>query len=344
MMVRESEILISSLWHIGIFFRPGTILKCSWDWTDCKAKSTSRTVSCDFWVMWLRVESDGLVARIKTGHVTFSAVDAKILVDDWELLFFGHVVDVLEMMTACSPDILQLRHFLQSHFNRLLILRPKLKVVDEFLQLLTLFCRWTLTLPALSDEIRSLHQIKRSSQTGIQVLNNAEVLFLNCRSDLEDRAPTVLGVSKSMLCSNDATCGHYLCTVEVRVIGNIGGNPKRDRPQHWPASTSKEGLLLLSHSRVGVKRLIRIHEGIHSVCGWHSDTASVKHWLSNLLSNGRVGWKLNEYRASKVFSNPFNDLFNHFWHIRAGSAHAFIRHTVVARKIELQNIKIGLLR
>jgi hypothetical protein len=83
--------------------------------------------------MGLRVEGDGLVARVKAGHIALSAVDAKIVVDYGELLLLRHVVDVLEVVVACASDILQSWHLGDLHFSWLLSLSPEIEVVYEFL-------------------------------------------------------------------------------------------------------------------------------------------------------------------------------------------------------------------
>jgi hypothetical protein len=166
----------------------------------------------------LSVEGDGLVTRVKAGHVTLSAIHAEIIVDDWELLFFGHVVDVLEIVATCASDLFQGRHLFDVYFSWFFSLLPEFKVVDKLFQGLTLLSRWTLTFPSLLPQIISLHQIECSFQAIVQILNDAEILFLDCRCDLENRASTELSISQCMMSCNDTSGGHKFCAFQVRVI------------------------------------------------------------------------------------------------------------------------------
>lgn len=98
--------------------------------------------------MGLGIEGNGLVARVKAGHVAFSTVDAKIVVDHRELLLFGHVVDILEVVVACSSDVLESGDLGKLDFGWLLAFGPEMEVVDVFLELLTGLNRRTLTFPS----------------------------------------------------------------------------------------------------------------------------------------------------------------------------------------------------
>lgn len=106
--------------------------------------------------MGLGVEGNGLVAGVKAGHEAFAAVDAEIVVDDWELLLFGHVVDVLEVLRTSSSDVLEGRHLAELHLGRLLALGPEVEVVDVLLQRLAVLGRRALALPALLLQILAL--------------------------------------------------------------------------------------------------------------------------------------------------------------------------------------------
>lgn len=57
--------------------------------------------------MCFSVEWNSLVARIETGQIALAAVNTEIIIDDRELLFFRHMVDIFEMMISCSSDIFQ---------------------------------------------------------------------------------------------------------------------------------------------------------------------------------------------------------------------------------------------
>lgn len=62
--------------------------------------------------MSLSIESNRLVARVKTGHITLPAVYTQIVVDDWELLLLRHVIDVFEVVAARSSHVFKGWHLL----------------------------------------------------------------------------------------------------------------------------------------------------------------------------------------------------------------------------------------
>ena len=84
--------------YVWVLLRARAVLQRAGNWTDGEAEPAARAICGDFRLVSLGVEGNGLVAGVKAGHEALAAVDAEIVVDDWELLLFGHVVDVLEVL------------------------------------------------------------------------------------------------------------------------------------------------------------------------------------------------------------------------------------------------------
>lgn len=94
-------------------------------------------------------------------------------------MLFGHVVDVLEVLRTSSPDVLESWNFTELHFDWLLALGPEMEVVDVPLQGLAVLRGWALPFPAFLLQIFTFGQVKSSLEAVVQVLDNAEVLFLD---------------------------------------------------------------------------------------------------------------------------------------------------------------------
>lgn len=109
--------------------------------------------------MGVRVESDGLVTGVKASHVTLPTVHAEVVADDGELLFFGHVINVFEIVITCATNILERGHFVELHLSGFLLSFPELEVVDEFLKSLRVLLRRTLPLPPFFAKVISLRQV-----------------------------------------------------------------------------------------------------------------------------------------------------------------------------------------
>jgi len=76
MIGAESKIFIASLWHVGVFFRPRSILQRSRDRADSETEAASGAIGSDFRFVGVGAEGDGLVAGVEAGHVALAAVDA----------------------------------------------------------------------------------------------------------------------------------------------------------------------------------------------------------------------------------------------------------------------------
>lgn len=94
-------------------------------------------------------------------------------------MLFGHVVDVLEVLRASSSDVLESWDFTDLHFGWLLALSPEVEVVDVLLQGLAVLGRWALAFPAFLLQVFAFGQVKCSLEAVVEVLDNAEVLFLD---------------------------------------------------------------------------------------------------------------------------------------------------------------------
>lgn len=62
------------------------VQKSAWHWAYSKAQTATGAVLVDDWFVGFGVKRNSLITRIKAGHVTFTAVHTKIIVNDWELL------------------------------------------------------------------------------------------------------------------------------------------------------------------------------------------------------------------------------------------------------------------
>ena len=83
---------------IGVFLGSGSVFKCAGNRTDSEAETASCAIGCNDWFVGVSVKGDGLVSGIEAGHIAFSAVDAEIILDDWEFLLFRHMVDIFKVM------------------------------------------------------------------------------------------------------------------------------------------------------------------------------------------------------------------------------------------------------
>jgi len=196
------------------------------------------------------------------------------------------VLDILEEVTTCASDILEGGNFLEIDTLRFLVLFPEAEVVDVLFKGLTVFDWRRLTFPSFFAEVLTFRQIQGCSQATIEILNDTEVLLLNSRSNLKDRASSEFGIGQSMKRVNDTTCCHDLSIFQGRVFCKVGGNSEGDGPQQRATCTTKEGFFSGANSRVRVHELIGIHEGVHGVCGRHSHTSCLQNTPSDLFSQG----------------------------------------------------------
>ena len=82
------KIFVTTIGMIRELFRSFSIFQGTRDRADSKAQTTSSTISSYLRLMSLRIKGNCLITRVQTSHITFSTVHAKIISDDWELLFF----------------------------------------------------------------------------------------------------------------------------------------------------------------------------------------------------------------------------------------------------------------
>jgi hypothetical protein len=253
------------------------------------------------------------------------------------------VVNILKVVASCSSDVFEGRHLLEVDALRFLSLLPKAEIVDVLLESLAVLDWRRLSLPTFLAEIFTFGHIQCSSQPTVQVLNDAEILLLNSRGNLEHRAPTELGVGQSMERIDDTTCGHDLSILQFRVFSDVSCYSQCDRSQDRAACATEESLFARSDCWVGVHQLIRIHKGVHGIGRRHSHSSCSQDASGDLLSEGRVGRQLDKDRSSVLASDPLNNFLDNLRHIGAGSSHTFVGHAMVAGQVELENIKVGLL-
>lgn len=84
-----------------------------------------------------------------------------------------------------------------------------------------------------------------------------------------------------------------------------------------------------------------VHEGEHGVGGGDSVSSSFNCGDGDLLGDGRIWRQLDEDWFFVDAYNPFYDILYDFRTIRAGSSHTLIGHSVVAGKIQLNDVKVS---
>ena len=177
------------------------------------------------------------------------------------------MVDVIEEMGTCTSDVFEGGDLFEVDLGGFLSRLPEGEIVDVFFEGLALEDGWGLTFPSFLPQVVSFGKVKSSPQAGVEILDNAEILFLNSRCNLEDRTSPKFGIGEGMQRIDDASCGHNLCVFDVRIVGKIGGNSKGNGSEDGSAGSSEEGFLAGSDSGVGIHKLVGIHEGVHGIGG-----------------------------------------------------------------------------
>ena len=90
------------------------------------------------------------------------------------------MVDVLEEFISSSHDILKGWHLFNVDRLWFLLWTPQVEVVLVFFQGLHLLDWWALPFPSLLNQILTLGQVQKSSQTAVKVLDDAVILLLDC--------------------------------------------------------------------------------------------------------------------------------------------------------------------
>lgn len=200
--------------------------------------------------MCFSVKWNGLVTRIETCQITLAAVNTKIVIDDRELLFFWHMINIFKMMVSCSSDIFQSRDFFDIYLLWFFTIFPERKVIYVWFQSLTLLDRWTLSFPSFLLKIFSFGQVKCCFESSIEILNDSKVLLLNGGSNLENWTTSELSIRKSMMRINYSTSCHQFSFIKMGVISDISGNSKSNRSKNRSTGSSKECLFLRSYSGI----------------------------------------------------------------------------------------------
>ena len=89
------------------------------------------------------------------------------------------MVDVIEEMGTCTSDVFEGGDLFEVDLGGFLSRLPEGEVVDVFFEGLALEDRWGLAFPSFLSQVVSFGKIKSSPQAGIEILDDAEILFLN---------------------------------------------------------------------------------------------------------------------------------------------------------------------
>ena len=89
------------------------------------------------------------------------------------------MVDIIEEVGTCASDVFESGDLFEVDLGGFLSLLPEGEVVDVFFEGLALEDGWGLTFPSFLPQVISLGKIKGCSQTAVEILDDAEILFLN---------------------------------------------------------------------------------------------------------------------------------------------------------------------
>ena len=89
------------------------------------------------------------------------------------------MVYVIEEVGTCTSDIFEGGDLFKVDLGWFLSGLPEGEVVDVFFEGLALEDGWGLTFPSFLPQIISFGKVKSSPQTGVEILDDAEILFLN---------------------------------------------------------------------------------------------------------------------------------------------------------------------